>query len=224
VAIRVEQLGKTYRSGSTELVVFSELNLEIDRGESVAVVGESGAGKSTLLQLLGALDRPTSGTVWYGPQNLNQLDEGQLADFRNRTIGFVWQMNSLLPEFTALENVMMPLVVRGVGRDQAAQAANRRLEEVGLGARSGHRPGELSGGEQQRVAMARALVTDPQVLLADEPTGNLDYKTALAVQSLLGDLRRAHGLTAVIVTHNTGFARGCDRVLQLERGTFVPAG
>ncbi|MFN7922801.1 MAG: ABC transporter ATP-binding protein [Bryobacteraceae bacterium] len=218
----MESLTKQYRSGASDLTVFSGLEFTVADGESVAVVGESGAGKSSLLQLLGALDRPTSGRVWYGSRDIFALDDDGLADFRNRTIGFVWQMNSLLPEFNALENVMMPLLVRGTPRTEAAVKARERLDEIGLGARATHRPGELSGGEQQRVALARALVTGPRVLLADEPTGNLDFRTAQSIQDLLAGLQRSHRLTSVIVTHNLGFARSCDRILELERGTCVP--
>jgi len=217
-AVRVENLSKTYWSAAGAVPVFTELTLTLSAGERVAVVGASGSGKSTLLHLLGALDRPSSGTVYFGDQDIFRLDDRALADFRNRAIGFVWQMNSLLPEFTALENTAMPLLIRGIGSEDARGQARERLDEVGLGHRIHHRAGELSGGEQQRVALARALVGRPQVLLADEPTGNLDYRTGQAVADLLSELHRHHLLTSVIVTHNLAFAQSCDRVLQLEEG------
>jgi lipoprotein-releasing system ATP-binding protein len=222
IAIRTENLAKSYQCGPAEITVFRGLNLEIPRGESVALVGESGAGKSTLLHLLGGLDRPTEGTIYFGSKGISGLDDAKLSEFRNREIGFVWQNQSLLPEFSALENVMMPLLIRGVSRKQAASAARQRLEEVGLKERATHRPGELSGGEQQRVALARALAGNPAVLLADEPTGNLDYKTGESIISLLEQLHREHNLTSLIVTHNHTFARRCDRVLLLERGRLKP--
>lgn len=219
---RTEQLTKTFRSGDSDLVVFADVNLEVRCGECLAVVGESGAGKSTLLHLLGGLDRPTSGTIYYQSKDIAGLADSELADFRNREIGFVWQIHYLLPEFTALENVMMPLLVRGSPHAQAASASQARLDEVGLRARATHRAGELSGGEQQRVALARALVGDPTVLLADEPTGNLDLRTGEMIFDLLERLHRSHRLTSVIVTHNLSFARRCDRILKLEGGALVP--
>src|SRR5690242_17807537 len=185
------------------------------------MVGESGAGKSTLLHLLGGLDRPTSGTIYYKAKDLSGLGDSELADFRNRAVGFVWQIHYLLPEFTALENVMMPLLIRGRSHAEAASASLTRLEEVGLGARTGHRAGELSGGEQQRVVLARALVGNPSVLLADEPTGNLDFRTGEMIFDLLTTLHRSHNLTSVLVTHNLSFARRCDRILRLEGGSLV---
>lgn len=216
--IRARGLSKTYRSGSSDLTVFSNLNLDVEQGEMLALVGESGAGKSTLLHLLGGLDTPSSGTIYYGSKELSGLPETQRADFRNREIGFVWQIHYLLPEFTALENVAMPLLIRGSARSQAAAEARARLDEVGLGARSHHRAGELSGGEQQRVVLARALVGRPSVLLADEPTGNLDFRTGEMIFELLEGLHHTHHLTSVFVTHNLSFARRCSRVLNLERG------
>lgn len=200
------------------MTVFEGLNLEVRRGESVALVGESGAGKSTLLHLLGGLDRPTGGEIYYGAKGISKLTDGELSEFRNHAIGFVWQSHSLLPEFSALENVMMPLLIRGVPREEAEVPAMSKLVEVGLKERLHHRAGELSGGEQQRVALARALAARPQVLLADEPTGNLDYRTGEAIVQLLENLHRTHQLTSVIVTHNLAFARRCDRVLLLEKG------
>ena len=222
IAIRAADLSKRYRSGNDELVVFAGLGLEVRRGEMLAIVGESGAGKSTLLHLLGGLDRPSDGAIYFGARDITRLADADLADLRNRSIGFVWQIHYLLPEFTALENVMMPLLIRGVSRLEAGRSALARLEEVGLRARASHRAGELSGGEQQRVVLARALVGDPQFLFADEPTGNLDHRTAEKVFTLLDELHRAHGLTSVYVTHNLSFASRCDRVLKLEGGTLAP--
>jgi lipoprotein-releasing system ATP-binding protein len=221
--IRTENLTKTYRSGNSDLVVFSELNLDVARGERLALVGESGAGKSTLLHLIGGLDRPSSGKIFFENREVTSLNDAELSDMRNRRIGFVWQIHYLLPEFSALENVMMPLLIRGTEQDEAAKTALLRLDEVGLKARATHRAGELSGGEQQRVVLARALVGNPVVLLADEPTGNLDYKTGAAIMSLLEDLHRSNGLTSIFVTHNLEYARRCDRMLKLDKGTLTPS-
>jgi lipoprotein-releasing system ATP-binding protein len=221
VLITVRDLSKVYRSGNTDLVVFAGLNLDVYRGERLALVGESGAGKSTILHLLGGLDRPTTGTICYNTIDISGLADSQLADFRNREIGFVWQIHYLLPEFTALENVMMPLLIRGWSHEKAAADSLARLEEVGLQARATHRSGELSGGEQQRVVLARALVGNPSVLLADEPTGNLDFRTGAMIFEVIEGLHRSHGLTSVFVTHNLSFARRCDRVLTLESGALV---
>jgi lipoprotein-releasing system ATP-binding protein len=220
--IRVRGLTKIYKSGSSDLVIFSRLDLDVERGEMLALVGESGAGKSTLLHLLGGLDRPSEGTIHYGSREISGLADAERADFRNREIGFVWQIHYLLPEFTALENVMMPLLIRGAAYANAASDALSRLDEVGLRARASHRAGELSGGEQQRVALARALVGKPSVLLADEPTGNLDFRTGEMIFEVLEGLHRSHQLTSVLVTHNLAFARRCDRVLSLEKGGIVP--
>lgn len=221
VAIRTVDLTKSYTSGNSQLVIFERLDLIIPQGERLALIGESGAGKSTLLHLLGGLDRPTSGKILFGERDIASLGPTHLADFRNREIGFVWQTHHLLPEFTALENVMMPLLMRGADRKTAGVAAARRLEEMGLRARATHRSGELSGGEQQRVAIARALVTDPKVLLADEPTGNLDHKTGERIADLFDEVHRHNRITSVFVTHNIGFAHRCDRVLRLEAGRLV---
>jgi lipoprotein-releasing system ATP-binding protein len=218
IAIRATGLAKSYRSGDSELVIFSDLNLDVARGERLALVGESGAGKSTLLHLLGGLDTPTEGAIYFGHKDICQLPQNELADFRNRELGFVWQIHTLLAEFTALENVMMPLLIRGQSRDQAEPVSLARLDEVGLKARATHRAGELSGGEQQRVVLARALVGDPKVLLADEPTGSLDYRTGEMIMELIEDLHRSRNLTSIHVTHNLNFARRADRVLALERG------
>jgi len=221
VALRTEKLSKVYRSGESDLVVFDGVDLEVRRGEMLALVGESGAGKSTLLHLLGGLDRPTSGTIYYGSIDISRLADSELASFRNREIGFVWQIHYLLPEFTALENVMMPLLIRGVPHGEAASDSLARLDEVGLQARATHRAGELSGGEQQRVVLARALVGRPSFLLADEPTGNLDFRTGEMIFELLESLHRSHTLTSVFVTHNLSFARRCDRILTMQGGTLV---
>jgi lipoprotein-releasing system ATP-binding protein len=221
--IRAVCLEKRYRSGDGDLVIFSGLNLEIERGERVALVGESGAGKSTLLHLLGGLDRPSEGAIYFGQNDICQLSPEALAEFRNRELGFVWQIHSLLAEFTALENVMMPLLIRGQSRDQAEPVSLARLEEVGLRNRASHRAGELSGGEQQRVVLARALVGNPVVLLADEPTGSLDFRTGEMIMGLIEDLHRARRLTSIHATHNLEFARRADRVLKLERGGLTQA-
>jgi lipoprotein-releasing system ATP-binding protein len=224
--IRAVCLEKRYRSGDRDLVIFSDLNLEVARGERVALVGESGAGKSTLLHLLGGLDRPTHGAIYFGQNDICQLPPDELAEFRNRELGFVWQIHSLLAEFTALENVMMPLLIRGQRREEAEPVSLARLDEVELRNRASHRAGELSGGEQQRVVLARALVGNPSVLLADEPTGNLDFRTGEMIMGLLEDLHRRRAasgrpLTSIHVTHNLRFARRADRVLRLERGTLI---
>jgi lipoprotein-releasing system ATP-binding protein len=222
--IRARNLSKVYKSGGLDLVVFAELNLDVERGEMLALVGESGAGKSTLLHLLGGLDRPSSGTIHYGSTEISGLADSEQAVFRNREIGFVWQIHYLLPEFTALENAMMPLLIRGWTHAKAASESLARLDEVGLRARATHRAGELSGGEQQRVALARALVGQPSVLLADEPSGNLDFRTGEMIFDLLEGLHRSHRLTSVLVTHNRSFARRCGRVLSLEKGGLAPHG
>jgi len=218
VAIQAVDLSKVYRSGASELVIFSGLNLEIAEGEQVALVGESGAGKSTLLHMLGGLDTPTNGAIYFGQNNICRLPADELAKFRNRELGFVWQIQSLLGEFTAAENVMMPLLIRGLAREDAEKVALTRLDEVGLRNRAEHRAGELSGGEQQRIVLARALAGDPKVLLADEPTGNLDFRTGEMIMDLLQELHRSRRLTSVHVTHNMNFARRADRTLTLEQG------
>ena len=223
IAIRAEGLSKSYRSGGAELVIFAGLEFEVARGERLALVGESGAGKSTLLHLLGGLDRPTEGAIYFEHKDICKLPRSELADFRTRELGFVWQIHTLLAEFTALENVMMPLLIRGQSRDQAEPASLARLDEVGLKNRATHRAGELSGGEQQRVVLARALIGDPKVLLADEPTGSLDYRTGDMIMGLIEDLHRSRNLTSIHVTHNLNFARRADRVLALERGRLMPS-
>ena len=210
-----------FRSGNSELVLFENLSFQVQTGEMLAIVGESGAGKSTLLQILGVLDRASAGDVYFAKLDLGTLTDDQAAEFRGRELGFVWQFHYLLPEFTAVENVAMPLLMRGAGQREAEQQALHWLQEVGLADRSSHRSGELSGGEQQRVALARALVTRPKILMADEPTGDLDKRTADAVFDLIAKLHRDYRLTSLIVTHNHAFARRCDRVLHLERGRMV---
>jgi lipoprotein-releasing system ATP-binding protein len=219
--IAVHNLRKTYRTARGALELFDGLDLEIRAGELIAVVGQSGTGKSTLLHILGALDAPSQGTVYCASINVANLSPREAAAFRNREIGYVWQFHYLLPEFSALENVAMPLMARGVNRKEALGVAAKWLEEVGLGDRGTHRPGELSGGEQQRVALARALVNQPRLLLADEPTGDLDETTAAKVFELIQRLHASHGLTSILVTHNLDLARRCSRVLKLEGGHLV---
>ncbi len=216
--LRIEGLTKVFRSGASELVLFENLSFEVAQGEMLAIVGASGAGKSTLLHILGAVDKPSSGEIYCAQSRLSSLSEDAAADFRNKEIGFVWQFHYLLPEFTALENVAMPLLMRGTPKVQAEKEAHRWLEEVGLAQRAHHRAGELSGGEQQRAALARALITRPKILLADEPTGDLDSRTAEVVFELVSRLHREYQLTSLIATHNFGFARRCHRVLRLENG------
>ena len=217
-ALRIVGLKKVFRSGASELVLFENLSFEVMQGEMLAIVGESGAGKSTLLHIIGTLDTPSAGDVYCAHLRLSSLSENAAADFRNREIGFVWQFHYLLPEFTALENVAMPLLMRGVPKTQAEKEATQWLGEVGLAQRAQHRAGELSGGEQQRAALARALITKPKLLLADEPTGDLDSRTADTVFELIARLHRDHQLSSLIATHNIGFARRCHRVLRLENG------
>jgi lipoprotein-releasing system ATP-binding protein len=216
--LRVEGLSKVYRTGAEALVLFENLDLTVYAGEMVAIVGESGSGKSTLLHLLAALDRPTSGDVYCASTCIGRLGPKEAAVFRNREIGYVWQFHYLLPEFTALENAAMPLLARDEDRASAFAEAKEWLRQVGLEDRMHHRAGELSGGEQQRVSLARALVTRPRLLLADEPTGNLDNRTAEAVFVLMEQLHRTHRLTSIIVTHNLEFAQRCGRTFRLHQG------
>ena len=220
--IQVSALEKTYQTARGALNIFHGLNLQVETGEMVAIVGQSGAGKSTLLHILGALDAPTAGTVTCASVNVAQLYPREAAAFRNREIGFVWQFHYLLPEFTAQENVAMPLLARGTQKRDALALAANWLREVGLEDRASHRPGELSGGEQQRVALARALVNNPRLLLADEPTGDLDQITAGRVFDLIDRLHRSHGLTSILVTHNLDLAARCTRSLRLENGRLAP--
>jgi lipoprotein-releasing system ATP-binding protein len=217
-ALRIEGLRKAFRSGATELVLFENLSFAVGRGEMLAIVGQSGAGKSTLLHILGALERPSAGSVYFGEQSLNSLSDDQAADFRNRKIGYVWQFHYLLPEFTAVENVAMPLLMRGVAKSEAEHEALSWLEKVGLRPRASHRAGELSGGEQQRAALARALITKPEILLADEPTGDLDSRTSETVFELISRLHEEQQLSSLIATHNMSFARRCHRILKIENG------
>lgn len=223
--LRVENLKKVFQSGKHDLVLFEDLSFNVEQGEMLAIVGESGCGKSTLLHILGALDRPTSGDVFFGETRLQSLSDEAAADFRGRELGYVWQFHYLLPEFSALENVAMPLLMspRSGSKDSILEKAAAWLKEVGLADRGHHRPGELSGGEQQRVALARALIGGPKVLLADEPTGDLDGKSAEMVFDLISRLHCERSLTSVIVTHNLDFARRCTRILRLAEGKLTGA-
>ncbi len=214
-AIEAAGLRRRFHDGVNEIVVLSNLTLEVERGESVAVIGSSGVGKSTLLHLLGALDRPDEGTVKVAGRDIFALSSTELAAFRNASIGFVFQFHYLLGDFDAEENVMMPLVMGGVSHSEARAKARRTLDRVGLSARTTHRPGELSGGEQQRVAVARAIVADPSVVLADEPTGNLDPHTANEVHELLREVQHEAGCSMLIATHNSALAESVDRTLRL---------
>jgi lipoprotein-releasing system ATP-binding protein len=219
--VKVEGLRKSYRTSRGSLDLFEDLDLEIAAGELVAIVGQSGAGKSTLLHILGALDAPSAGRVYCASTNVATLTAHEAAAFRNREIGYVWQFHYLLPEFTAEENVAMPLMARGIAKSEALASAARWLKEVGLEDRGDHRAGELSGGEQQRVALARALVCEPRLLMADEPTGDLDSATADRVFELLERLHASHGLTSILVTHNMDLAVRCTRILRLEKGRLT---
>jgi len=224
LVMEARSLGKIYGRGERSLTVLSDANLGLRQGEMVAIVAPSGAGKSTLLHLLAALDTPTSGTVYFADKAIETNDDIAIAEFRNRGVGFLWQRHQLLPDFTAAENVAMPLLLRGEDFTRALGMARKWLAEVGLENRADHRAGELSGGEQQRVAIARALVTGPTVLLADEPTGDLDEQNAWAVFELLERLHRTHGLTSLIATHNLALAARCDRILGLEHGVLKTRG
>ena len=212
--VEVRNLRKQYG----RLVLFEAINFEVRRQELLAIVGQSGAGKSTLLHILGALDTPSAGDVYFASTILRSLSPAESAAFRNREIGYVWQFHYLLPEFTAAENVALPLLARGKSKREALQEAVHWLEEVGLADRSSHRAGELSGGEQQRVSLARALVTTPKLLLADEPTGDLDDQTADNLFGLIERLHASYGLTSILVTHNLPLARRCERVMRLSHG------
>jgi len=218
VVLEARSLRKVYGTGAAEVTVLAGVDLAVAEGEMVAIVGPSGAGKSTLLHLLAALDMPTSGTVYFDAKALEALSDAALAEFRGRAVGFVWQRHHLLPDFTACENVAMPLLMRGVERGRALEAAALWLDRVGLAGRARQRAGELSGGEQQRVAIARALANEPAVLLADEPTGDLDERNAEAIFTLMQTLHRTHRLTSILATHNAALAGRCDRVLRLEHG------
>ncbi|MSN26423.1 MAG: ATP-binding cassette domain-containing protein [Geobacter sp.] len=211
-------LCKTYDKGPNRINVLNGIDLKLEAGTTTALVGASGAGKSTLMHLLGALDRPTSGTVLFRGEDVFKKNDRELAAFRNKNIGFVFQFHHLLPEFTALENVMMPALIARVARNIASQNAMELLKDVGLGQRMTHRPGELSGGEQQRVAIARALALGPDILLADEPTGNLDMKTSDGIHSMLTDLQTKKGLTLIVVTHNERLASAMGTTVRLTDG------
>ena len=224
--IRAEGLGKTYAEGSLHTQVFDGLDIAVASGETVAILGASGAGKSTLLHLLGGLDVPSAGEVYVAGQKMSALSDAARGRLRNKALGFVYQFHHLLPEFTALENVMMPVLLAGRPTAEAMQRAQTLLENVGLGHRLQHKPGELSGGERQRAAVARALVNTPACVLGDEPTGNLDEKTAATVFAQMLELNRAQGTSLVLVTHDRRLARRLDRVLELQQGklrTLAPS-
>jgi lipoprotein-releasing system ATP-binding protein len=213
---------KSYRVGETTLAVLRDLDLSVESGEMVAIVGASGVGKSTLLHVLGGLDRADAGTIRVGDADITALADAEVVAFRNRYVGFVFQFHHLLPEFSAIENAEMPMRIARVPARQARPRAEDLLRRVGLGERLTHRPGMLSGGEQQRVAVARALAMRPSVLLADEPTGDLDEQTADSLRALLREMHRVHGLTSIIATHNLRLAAGCDRILRLHEGRLGP--
>jgi lipoprotein-releasing system ATP-binding protein len=216
--VEVLSLAKSYVTPAGALPVLADLDLAIESGEMVAIVGASGVGKSTLLHVLGGLDTFDAGAVRIGDANVGSMDDDARVRFRNRHVGFVFQFHHLLPEFSALENVEMPLRIAGIKADERESQARALLARVGLSDRALHRPGALSGGEQQRVAVARALVVKPSLLLADEPTGNLDEQTAESLHGLLREMHREHGLTSIIATHNSALAAACDRILRLENG------
>ena len=221
--LEVRGLTTRFRTERGKVTAVDDVSFSVNAGQTLAIVGESGSGKSTLLHLLGGLDRATSGRILFEDIDIAQYSAAQLADYRNRRVGFVWQIHHLLPEFTAAENIAMPLLIRGVVRAEARQTALAQLDRVGLAERAHHRSGELSGGEQQRVVLARALAGDPALLLADEPTGNLDTRTGERIFDLLDDLHFSRTLTMVLVTHNRQFASRCDRVLLLQNGILLPA-
>ncbi|MGD9762994.1 MAG: ABC transporter ATP-binding protein [Candidatus Binatia bacterium] len=216
--IRARGLYKVYEGGGKRVEVLRALDLDVARAEAVVILGQSGVGKSTLMHVLGALDRPSAGEVFFDGRPLGEMSERELASFRNREIGFVFQFHHLLPDFSALENVMMPALIAGLDWDEAAGRARQALAQVGLEPRLSHKPGELSGGEQQRVAVARAVVLAPRAVLADEPTGNLDPATADEVHRLLLGLKRERGIALVLVTHNEQLSQLADRTLRLRNG------
>lgn len=222
VVLEAQHVVKTFNDGKSSVQVLKDLSLDIHAGEFVAIVGASGSGKSTLLHILGGLDRPTSGEVLLNGVRFDALNETERGYLRNQHLGFVYQFHHLLPEFSALENVAMPLMLRaGVTFSTAKKEAEALLERVGLSHRLSHKPGELSGGERQRVALARALVTKPKVMLADEPTGNLDRKTAAGIFELLNELRREFDMAMLIVTHDEALAQSADRILHMEDGLWL---
>ncbi len=222
--LEVRDLRKSFRTEGGRVDVLNGIDLSVAEGDTIALVGASGAGKSTLLHIVGTLERPTSGSVLFREEDVFTMNDGALATFRNRSIGFVFQFHHLLSEFTALENVMMPALISGMPRETAREAAEKFLEDVGLAHRLHHKPGELSGGEQQRVAIARALVLSPVVLLADEPTGNLDRKTSEEIHELLAGIQRKTGLTLIIVTHNERLAARMSKIIRLVDGRIQENG
>ncbi len=222
--LEVRDLHKTYLDTGAEIQVLRGLDLDLAEGERIAIVGESGVGKSTLLHILGTLDKPTSGHILYRGKDLSNVDEDTLSDFRNRDVGFVFQFHYLLPDFNALENVMLPALIQGWEREKAQEAALKLLEKMGLKERVGHQPGKLSGGEQQRVAVARAVILSPQLILADEPTGDLDAGTGEEIQDLLFNLNQESGIAMVVATHNRGFAEKIGRLMELRDGRLYPFG
>lgn len=219
--VRAESLRKIFRSAGAEVVALGGVSLAVEPGDMIALIGPSGSGKSTLLHLLAALDTPTSGTVYFAGNSLAEVAEDKLVEFRSREVGFVWQRHQLLADFTAAENVAMPLLIRGDAAGETLDMARGWLDEVGLADRAKHRTGELSGGEQQRVAIARALVTRPKLLLADEPTGDLDERNTESIFELMQRLHRSHHLTSILATHNLSLAQRADRVLTLEHGLLT---
>lgn len=221
--IECRTITRTYREGPATLTIFSDISLTVGAGETVAIVGSSGAGKTTLLNLLGGLDKPSSGHIAICGEDIHRMGEARRARFRNRHLGFVYQFHHLLPEFSARENVMLACTLGGMSIREAGDRADNMLAQVGLAERLGHKPGELSGGERQRVAIARALVNEPECVLMDEPTGNLDEQTANGVQTLIEGLRDRLGIAFVVVTHDMTIARGLGRVLRLEQGRLHPA-
>jgi len=220
IVLSAKDLGRTYKQGDLNVEVLSDVNLDISKGERVAIIGSSGSGKSTLLHLLGGLDTPSTGSVSIAGQNVAELNQTRRGQLRNKNVGFVYQFHHLLPEFTALENVSMPLLIRGESKSKAAASASELLDRVGLGQRVRHKPAELSGGERQRAAIARALVNRPVVVLADEPTGNLDEGTADKVYQLMLELNSELGTSFLVVTHDTKLAARMERVMTLTRGSL----
>lgn len=216
--IKIRDLYKTFMKGDNKIEVLKGLNLDIDQGESLAILGVSGAGKSTLIHILGTLDHPSQGQVIYDGLDIFSWEEKKLASFRNRKIGFVFQFNNLLPEFTCLENTILPALIHGISRKEAKEKGEKILDQVGLGHRLTHKPGELSGGEQQRAAVARALIMEPDVILADEPTGNLDSETGRKIEDILIALNKNRKMTLIVVTHNQSLANRLSRSIGLKDG------